>query len=80
MDLKIGRHTYTITEHDLFFDNGACVQLLSQSRESSTQGHRPTPVLSKKAVREIGKHKRIQKKHYYGDKCQLFRLKFGESI
>ena len=78
MDLKIGRHTYKITEHDLFSDNGACVQLLSQSRENSIMGRRPSPELSEEAVREIGKHKRVQKKHYYGDKCQLFRLKFGE--
>ena len=29
MELKIGRHTYNITEIDMFMDNGACIQLLS---------------------------------------------------
>jgi len=32
MNIKIGRHTYEITADDIFMDNGACVQLMTQSK------------------------------------------------
>lgn len=75
MNLKIGRHTYIITEKDLFMDNEACIQLLTQSKEKSNWGHRPNPVLSKKAIKEINKFERLQKKHGYDKRIQVFSLK-----
>jgi len=53
--MKIGRHEYEIIKGDKFLDNGSCVQLLTQSKETSTWGHTPNPVLSKKAVKELKK-------------------------
>jgi hypothetical protein len=53
MDLKIGRFTYNITKGDKFLDNGACVQLLTQSKERVEWGHRQNPILSKKAFKEV---------------------------
>lgn len=67
MKLKIGR--------DCFMDNGACVQLLTQSKEKSTWGSRPSPVLSKRAIREIAKCERIEKPHNYGGDVTIYRLK-----
>jgi hypothetical protein len=78
MKLKIKRHTYTITEKDLFMDNGACIQLLTQSKEKSNWGSKPTPVLSKKAIKEINKFERLQKKHGYNKSIQVFSLNLGE--
>ena len=56
--LKIGRHEYQITEKDTFMDNGACVLLITQSKEKSDWGRRPHPVLSKRAIKEISKFER----------------------
>jgi hypothetical protein len=53
MLLKIKRHEYNITEKDEFMDNGSSVQLLTQSRETSTWGSRPNPILSKKAIKQL---------------------------
>lgn len=77
MDLKIGRHKYVITENDSFMDNGACVQLLTQSEENSSWGHRPNPVLSKKAIKEISVFKRVDKDHGYSTSVQVFSLKLS---
>lgn len=74
IQLKIGRHEYEITSSDQFMDNGSCVQLLTQSKECSVWGKRPTPVLSKRAVKEISEHKRIQRNHNYGNAVQVFSL------
>lgn len=52
MILKIGKHEYTITEKDVFLDNGCCVQLLTQSKVFKNWGYM-TPVLSKKAIKEL---------------------------
>ena len=75
MELKIGRNTYTITEDDQFLDNSSSVQLLTQSLERSSWGHKPDPVLSKRAVKEIDRIERVQHEHGYSQKCQLFSLK-----
>lgn len=69
MKLKIGRHTYNITESDVFMDNGSCVQLLSQR-----YGRRFFPVLSKKAIKKIARFKRIEIPHRYGIGVQVFKL------
>jgi len=74
MKLKIKKHEYEITPTDEFMDNGACVQLLTQSKEASVWGCRPTPVLSKKAIKEIAAFNRIQKEHKYGPTVTIFAL------
>lgn len=77
MELKIGRNVYTITEKDVFMDNGACVQLLTQSKEKSVWGRKTTPVLPKRAIKEISKYERVQHKHNYKQQTlQVFNLKF----
>lgn len=58
--LKIGRHEYVITEKDVFMDNNHCVALLSQSKERVEWGWRPSPILSKRAIREISNFDRVQ--------------------
>ena len=57
--LKIGKHEYSISDKDKFVDNGSCVQLLTQSKEPSTWGRFPNPVLSKRAVKEIARFERV---------------------
>ena len=73
--LKIGRHTYQITDKDQFLDNESCVQLMTQSKETMSYGTRATPVLSKRTVKEISGFERVQHKHSYGNTCELFSLK-----
>jgi hypothetical protein len=51
--LKIGRTTYDITNDDIFMDNGACVQLITQKAGHGWASR--YPVLSKRAVKEINK-------------------------
>jgi hypothetical protein len=72
--IKIGRHNYEIDSSDKFMDNGACVQLLSQSKEKSDWSARPNPVLPKRVVKEISSFSRVQKDHIYGDRVQVFSL------
>ena len=57
--LKIGRHIYEITGKDRFMDNGSCVQLLTQSNEKISWGHRPSPTLSKRAIKQISSMDRL---------------------
>lgn len=76
MRLKIGRHTYTITEDDKFLDNGACVQLLTQSKEKGEWGRKPIPKLSKRAAKEISEYERVQVYHDYdSDFVTVFKLR-----
>ena len=72
--LKIGRHEYQITTADQFLDNGACVQLRSQSNEKICWGKRDNPTLSKRAIKEIAAYNRIELQHQYPNYCQLFSL------
>lgn len=72
--IKIGRNEYYITSLDEFMDNGACVQLLTQSKERSNWGRKPNPVLSKRAVKEVSAYKRVQKSHAYGASVEIFSL------
>ncbi len=74
MKLKIKRNEYEISEDDEFMDNGACVQLLTQSQEKSYWGHSPSPKLSKRAIKEIGKYKHVLKDHGYGEGVKVFSL------
>jgi len=76
MLLKISRHEYKITGKDKFMDNGCCVQLLTQSKEKSSWGRIPSPVLSKRAIKIISQFERIQhkpKQKYMVD-VQIFNL------
>ncbi len=74
--LKIGRHSYDITEDDCFMDNGNCVQLITQSKEYAGWGRWANPVLSKRAIKEISKLDRV--KHVdsdsYGHSVSVFTL------
>lgn len=75
MNLKIGRHEYEISTKDVFMDNGACIQLCSQSKEKLNWSHRPSPVLSKRVIKKINQFDRLQHRHTYGDGVQIFSLK-----
>ena len=72
--IKIGRHEYEITSSDEFMDNGACVQLLTQSKEKDEWCRSQIPVLSKRAVKEISGYKKLQKDHPYGKGVDVFSL------
>ena len=74
IDLRIGRHIYTITNKDIFFDNGACVRLMTQSKRTDEWGPNIEPTLSKAAIKKISKFKHIQKRHRYGNDCKVFSL------
>ena len=74
MNLKIGRDEYEITNKDLFMDNGACVQLMTQAKRYGDWGRKITPMLSKKAIKEIDKYGRIQRDHKYGESVQVFSI------
>ena len=74
LTLKIGRHSYQIQEDDRFMDNGACVQLLTQSKEKYIYGQRHTPVLSKRAVDEISKFTHNPISHGYSNDIKIFSL------
>lgn len=77
VDLKVGRHTYSISESDQFQDNGNCVQLLTQSKETISWGFRPDPVLSKRAVKQISEFKRVPLPHDRGERISIFWLKLN---
>jgi len=72
--LKIGRKEYPITEKDKFLDNGACVTLLTQHGPWGEWSY-TVPILSQKAIREIGKFEHVPLPHNYGASCKLFSLK-----
>lgn len=58
-ELKIGRFTYNITAEDVFLDNGACVQLLSQSHAFDEWRRWGIPKLSKPAAKALSKFERV---------------------
>ena len=74
LNLKVGRHSYKITELDRFMDNGSCVQLISQSKENPVYGSRQNPVLSKRAILEISKFTHNQIVHGYSNCVKIFSL------
>jgi len=76
MKLKIGRNEYEITCSDIFMDNGACVQLMTQSKEYSIGwGGNPPPVLSQKAIKQINKYDHLPQENNYGINVETFSLK-----
>lgn len=76
IELKIGRHTYNITENDKFMDNGACVQLLTQSKRAMMGYSRPSPVLTKANIKQLDKYEKIIKPYSTG--VVTFTLKFED--
>jgi len=76
LTLKIGRHTYEITAADRFLDNGARVQLTTQSKEMSSWGSRPNPVLSKRAIKELNKCEQVDHESPY-QRCRYFGIEEG---
>jgi len=67
MKLKIGRDEYEITCSDIFMDNGACVQLITQSKEQSGWKDSSALVLSQKAIKLINKYDRLPQENNYGN-------------
>jgi hypothetical protein len=55
IEIKVGRHAYTITKEDRFMDNGSIVMLLTQSQEKLSWGKRGNPCLSRKLVKQLYK-------------------------
>jgi len=74
MKLKIGRNEYEITCSDIFMDNGACVQLMTQSKERLKWKGRPL-VLSQKAIKQINKYDHLPQKNNYSTDVKMFSLK-----
>lgn len=79
LTIKVGRHEYKITAKDRFMDNGACVQLLTQSKENRDWGRRATPILSREAIRLIGKFERVHVPHNYGSSVEVYSLQNGDN-
>jgi len=73
VSLKIGRQVYDITEADKFLDNGACVSILTK-RGPFSDWHFTIPIMTKKALREIGAFIRVNHSHKYGAGCTVFSL------
>ena len=72
-EIKIGGFEYTITNSDRFMDNGACVQLLTQSKGRSSWGSAPAPVLSKKLYKDLlKKHEKTNVIDYGNYHCFNF--------
>ena len=74
LELKIKRKVYKITGKDEFMDNGACVQLLTQSKEHASWGQHYNPKLSSRAIKELSSFLRIDQPHTYGKGVQVFKL------
>ncbi len=73
-ELKVGRNTYIITANDRFFDNGACVQLVSQSKEKYTWGRQATPILSKKSAKQLMAMDLVDCKSPYSSEVRFFGI------
>jgi len=69
--IKIGRHEYDIQVGDKFLDNGACVQLLTQSKEKCEWGKKTSPVLSKKVWKQVLEFPSY-KKYRYADSKDMY--------
>ncbi len=56
--LKIGRHTYQITDKDVFRQTGSNYVLLTQGRDKLVGGYLVMPRLSRVAMKSIDRYKR----------------------
>lgn len=72
--IKIGRYDYVITESDRFMNNGRCIQLMTQGKESFGYGQMKVPKLSKLAEKEISKYERKSHPHSHGSNVEFFSL------
>lgn len=79
IELKIGRHTFQITERDLVLDNGSCAQVVSQ--EIFKDWGTYAPVMSKKMFKDMkklgflytnDKLKRLCHENYHADYCTYY--------
>lgn len=67
--LKLGRNVHNITKRDVFFDNGACVQLLKEHPMKIRYGAKDTVVLTKTDLAHLAKfnsvtHVNHEYRHY----------------
>ena len=76
IEIKIGRHNYTITEKDRFMDNGSVVQLMTQSLEKFDWGHRASPTLSKKLWKQLYKDYEKTRIEYSDDRGKVEYFSF----
>jgi hypothetical protein len=79
--IKIGKHEYDITEADRFLDNGACTQLMTQSKEKKHRydTERPLPKLSATLIKKINGMELIQ--HTVPERlagCKIFSIKIKD--
>lgn len=78
LKLKIGRREFDITEADKFMDNGACVQIITR-RIPAGSWNMTSPILTKKAIRDIGAFVRVPQPHKYGEGVTIFSLQYKET-
>ena len=71
--IKVKGNEYDITRDDRFMDNGACIQLLTQSQEPIFHQERPHPVLPQRVVKEITKYERVDVTHR-SERVSVFSL------
>ena len=72
--IKVKRWEYEITEADMFLDNGVCIQLLTQAKQKGSWARKVTPILSKRAIIQIGRFKHIERMNKYGEGSRVFSL------
>lgn len=53
IELKIGHHTFAISENDLILDNGSCAQVITQKVFKGWSSY--APIMSKKMFRDMKK-------------------------
>ena len=69
IEIKVGRHNYTITENDRFMDNGSSCMLITQKNGVVCWGTTKNTRLSKKVLEKlVSKYKkvRIENRDHYG--------------
>ena len=54
-------------------DNGTCIQLITQKGKWTDYGY-TTPVLTKKAIKELKKFKFVEHKHNRGSGISIFSI------
>jgi hypothetical protein len=76
MQVKIGKFCYLLKEGDKFMDNGACVQLMTQSQEKcfDFSVRRPCPIVSKKVWKEILKNLNYVKQNKENGSYSIFTI------
>lgn len=79
IELKIGRHTFQISEWDLVLDNGSCAQLVS--KEIFKDWGTYAPVMSKKMFKDMKRLgflytnddlKELCHKNHHADHCTYY--------